>query len=146
MKTYTYTINNELLFDMLDLEKFKNKKNILIQVFSGQKKETFSNIIKSIDTILPNAVCIGCTTDGEIDGHQVYTSHTTISISDFDHTNIKAIFVNSDNSYINGQIITSSLITTNTKLLIFFAESYHISAEDFLAGVENTNNKVIFEW
>ncbi len=143
MKTYNYTINNKLLFDFIDLENFKNKKNILIQVFSGQEKETFENIIKSINEILPNAVCIGCTTDGEIDGHLVYTNHTAISISIFEHTTIKANFVNNDNSYINGQNITNNLLTKNTKLLIFFADSYNTSAEDFLAGVENINNKVI---
>ena len=46
MQTYNYTINNELLFDIIDLENFRNEKNILIQVFSGQKKEIFENIIK----------------------------------------------------------------------------------------------------
>jgi len=143
MQTYNYTINNELLFDIIDLENFRNEKNILIQVFSGQKKEIFENIIKSINEILPSAVCIGCTTDGEIDGHLVYTNHTMISISIFENTEIKVGFVEKEDSYINGQEITNNLITKNTKLLIFFAESYHTSAEDFLAGVQSINNRII---
>lgn len=143
MKTYTYTINKESLFDVINFKNFINEKNILIQVFSGQERNTFEKIIKSIHSILPHASCIGCSTDGEIDGHFVFINHTTISISVFDNTTIQASFVNYEDSYINGQNITNNLVTNNTKLLIIFAESYFTNAEIFLKGISSINDKVM---
>lgn len=143
MKSYNYTINNELLFDIINFEIFKKEKNILIQVFSGQEKETFELIVKTIKKVLPNAICIGCTTDGEIDGHLVYTKHTTISISVFEATKIKVDFVQNEDSYIIGQEITKKLCKKNTKLIILFADSYFTNGERFLEGIENINNEVM---
>ncbi len=143
MKTYNYTINNELLLDVIDFSQFNDKKNVLVQIFCGQGKSTFQLILNSINNLLPSAVCIGCTTDGEIDEHMVYTLHTSICISVFENTTLKCDFVNSKNSYENGIQIAQKLVTDNTKLLILFTDSTHSNGEDFLSGVQDQNNQVM---
>ena len=89
MKTFNYTINNEPLNSIIDFAIFKNEKNILIQIFCGEKKDILKNILNEITKELPNAVCIGSSTDGEINNDKITTLNTMITISVFDKTTLK---------------------------------------------------------
>ncbi|MEA3290457.1 MAG: diguanylate cyclase, partial [Campylobacterota bacterium] len=61
------------------------KENILIQIFSCILQEDKLNTIRKIILeLLPNAVIIGSTTDGEILNDRVTTDKTVISCSVFE--------------------------------------------------------------
>ena len=66
MKTYNYTLNDKSLDSLIDFPVFEKEKNILIQIFCGEKKDVLEYILNVIAKELPQAVCIGSSTDGEI--------------------------------------------------------------------------------
>ena len=80
MKTFNYTLNNEPLNFLINFSDFKDKKNILIQIFCGDKKEVLEDLLKILTKKLPQAICIGASTDGEINDKEITTLKTVISI------------------------------------------------------------------
>ena len=97
MKTFNYTLNNKPLEMLIDFSLFKEEKNILIQIFCGNKKDNLKKLIETISEKLPQAICIGASTDGEINGEKISTLKTVISISIFEKTTLKAKCVNFKN-------------------------------------------------
>ncbi|QKF76574.1 FIST N-terminal domain-containing protein [Arcobacter defluvii] len=143
MKTYNYTLNDSSLEMLIDFPSFKNKKNLLIQIFCGNKKHYLENIVKIITKNLPQAICIGSSTDGEINEENITTLNTVISISVFEKTTLKAIYVKNENSFINGVEIAKELFSEKTKLLITFTDGKKTNGEEFLKGINSINNKII---
>jgi len=144
MKSINYTLDTtEDLTKNIDFSFYIDKKNILIQVFSGEGKEVFSRVVKQINIYLPHAICIGATTDGEINDKEIYTCKTVVSISTFAHTEIKSTHINTGDSFNDGVGIAESLIVDHTKLLILFTDGSSSNGEDFVKGIESVNNKVI---
>ncbi len=143
MKTFNYTINNEPLNSIIDFAIFKNEKNILIQIFCGEKKNILKNILNEITKELPNAVCIGSSTDGEINNDKITTLNTMITISVFDKTTLKVAYVNEEDSFSNGKSLATLLCNEDTKLLITFTDGAKTNGEEFLNGISFINNKVI---
>ncbi len=143
MKTYNYTFQNNYLKDKIDYSIYKNKKNILIQVFCGQNESTLQHIINTIIDNLPNAICIGTTTDGEIKDKKVSTLKTVISISIFENTFIKSSIKKGSNSFENGYKIANELITDNTKLIITFTDGTTTNGEEFLKGITAFNSSIM---
>lgn len=74
-----------------------NEQNILVQIFCGQDKETLKYVSDVILNYLPQAICIGTTTDGEIN-ESITTLQTIISISIFDYTTLKTAYSNDEDS------------------------------------------------
>lgn len=143
MKTLTYTIKNQALDLLVDFESLKNEKNILVQVFCGQTKERFEKILKELKRNLPQAVCIGSSTDGEINNENISTLKTVISISIFEDTIIKTACGVDRNSFKNGVYLASELINEDTKLLIAFTDGEYTNGEEFLNGISSINNNVL---
>lgn len=143
MKTYNYTLNESSLEMLIDFPFFKNKKNLLIQIFCGNKKQYLENIVKTISKNLPQAICLGSSTDGEINAENITTLKTVISISIFERTTLKAIYVKNENSFINGVEIAKKLFSEKTKLLITFTDGKKTNGEEFLKGINSINNKII---
>lgn len=81
MKTYNYKYIDGPLEDVIDFSCFEDEQSVLIQVFCGQDRDTFENLIHSLLENLPQAICIGTTTDGEICEDVVSTFQTSISLS-----------------------------------------------------------------
>ncbi len=139
MKTYTYTFLPAVAYDF---ERFKDEKNILVQIFCGQGKEVLEEAIKTIFSFLPHAICIGTTTDGEINNALVTTHRTIISITLFEETFLKIAFKNHASAFTCGQNLASNLITPQTKLLILYSDGTSINAEEFLKGIESYNSSI----
>lgn len=139
MKTYNFCYETGSLPNIIDFSLFEYEKNVLIQIFCGQNKEILKYISDTILSHIPNGVCIGTTTDGEVYGDSITTSQTIISISIFEHTFIKTAYSCDKDAFQCGVNLASDLITANTKLLILFSDGTHMNAEEFLKGVESYN-------
>ena len=66
MKTFNYIINNEPLSSIIDFATFKDEKNVLIQIFCGEKKDILRNKLEEITKEFTKAICRGSSTGGEI--------------------------------------------------------------------------------
>lgn len=131
MKTYNYTIKNQPLELLIDFELFKDEKNILIQVFCGQTKNKFTDIVNNLTNRLPQAVIIGSSTDGEISNSSISTLKTVIAISVFEKTTIKTAYANEDDSFKNGVKLAKKLCTDDTKVIIAFSDGDKTNGEEF---------------
>ncbi len=143
MKTYNYSLNSEKLESIIDFESFYEEQNILIQIFCGESHTLLKNTINQLLIFLPQAICIGTTTDGEINDAQVSTSKTVICLSTFEDTSIKTAYVEGNNSFNNGKELAQQLITSSTKLLILFSDGTTTNGEDFLKGIESFDSNVL---
>ncbi len=143
MKTFTYTLTNQTVNSLINFSIFKDEKNILVQIFCGGKKNILENILNIITKELPNAICIGSSTDGEIDNHQITTLTTVIVISVFEKTTLETSYVEDKDSFKNGATLASRLCTEDTKVLIAFTDGAKTNGEEFLKGISSVNNKVI---
>lgn len=139
MRTYNFCYEIGTLQEIIDFSLFEREKNVLVQIFCGQDKKVLTYLSEVILRHIPNAICIGTTTDGEIYGDSITTSRTVISISIFEHTFIKTAYVQDEDSFQCGVKLASDLITPNTKLLILFSDGTRMNAEEFLHGVESFN-------
>ena len=143
MQTYNYSFQNNHFKKEIDFNIFKNENNILIQIFCGQNSSTLQYLINHITSNLPNAICIGTTTDGEINNKKVSTLKSVISISVFENTTIKSSMIEGADSFDNGFDIAKSLVTSNTKLIITFTDGTSTNAEDYLKGIEKYDKNVM---
>ena len=143
MKTFNYTLNQTPLRSLLNIEYLLLQKNILVQIFCGEGKEALKGVTKEITKLLPNAICLGTTTDGEIQNHSISTKKTVLSLSVFEKTSIKSTQVSSEDSFANGVDLCKNLIEENTKLIIVFTDGTTTNGEEFLKGIESVNKDVV---
>ncbi|MGA1939633.1 FIST N-terminal domain-containing protein [Arcobacter sp. YIC-310] len=143
MKTFNYTIEDQSLELLIDFNTLKKEKNILIQIFCGQSKEAMKTILDKLKTKLPQAICIGSSTDGEINNETITTKKIVISISIFEKTQLEIAFVQNKNSFENGKELAKKLCKKDTKLLITFTDGETTNGEEFLNGISSINNNVV---
>ena len=143
MKTFNYTYNEEALDTLIDFPLLKKEKNILIQIFCGHNKSFLKAIATQLLEQLPQAICIGSSTDGEINNSKVTTCHTIISISVFENTTLETTYVKKKDSFTNGVELAQKLIKEDTKLLITFSDGAKTNGEAFIKGIQSVNNSVI---
>ena len=143
MKTFTYTLTNQTINSLIDFSIFKQEKNILIQIFCGDKKDILENILYVLNKELPNAICIGSSTDGEINNCEISTLKTVISISVFEKTTLEATYIEGANSFKNGEFLASKLCKKDTKVLLTFTDGAKTNGEEFLNGISSINDKII---
>lgn len=127
MKNFTLSFN-----DVDELVSFAygvaiDTPQTLIQVFCAKAdKDCIANIQKYFINNYPQSVLLGTTTDGIIDGRNVYNStKSTVTFTVFEKTTLKSILVKHENyngSYYTGEALAKELCTNNTKAIISFAE------------------------
>ena len=143
MKTYTYTFHNNNFKKKIEYHLFLNEKNILVQIFCGHPQSTLQFISNEIQKQLPEAFCIGTTTDGEINNEKVSTLKTIIAISIFQFTFLKSYLMQKEDPFESGYEVAKNIITSNTKLIITFTDGTSTNAEEYLKGIEKYNNKIM---
>jgi len=143
MKTFNYTYKKEPIDTLINFSLFKNEKNLLIQIFCGDKKSILKKIVTTLLDKLPQAICIGSSTDGEINNSHISTCKIIISISVFENTTLKTTLVKKKDSFRNGVDLANELCTEDTKLLITFSDGDRTNGESFLKGIQSVNHRVI---
>ncbi|MBF0266438.1 MAG: SpoIIE family protein phosphatase [Gammaproteobacteria bacterium] len=145
MKLVNHLYSNEKDLSLfLDDNKITDKPNILVQVFSGIIEEThLREVSKSISQILPSATIVGATTGGEIIDGKVTDNQTILSISVFEHTQIKSHFISKADSYITGEMIANEIVQEDTQVLILFSDGFFTLPNDLFNGVKSVNEDIL---
>ncbi len=143
MKTFNYTLGSKKIKELIDFDYLKSQKTLLIQIFCGSGREVLSQTIEELLSLLPQAIMIGTTTDGEINNSIIHTKSTVISISIFEHTTIKSTHVSDKECFENGKELCKNLLQNDTKLIIVFTDGTTANGEEFLKGIESVNSEVI---
>lgn len=140
----TYYTTKEKLESFINDEKIQNSPSLLIQVFSSINEKIFiSTLLSELTLFLPDAVIIGCTTDGEIMNGKVTSGKVILSFTQFEHTTLKAAAIEHKiNGYYSGQYLAKELISDDTKLLITFVDGLHTNGEEFLSGLDSVNDEI----
>ncbi len=146
MKTFNTCYSNPA-----ELEQFVNSNNIfdsdklLIQVFTGNNDEVFiRSFLDLLDLLLPRAVVIGATTDGEICNGRTSTEKVIVSFSQFERAELKSYISSSQgSSFTDGEVLGKKLITPTTKLLITFMAGVGANGEGFLNGINSVDSDIV---
>jgi diguanylate cyclase (GGDEF)-like protein len=122
-----------------------NNKNLLIQVFSADTAlEHLPSIVQTLKAMLPQAVVIGATTDGEIVNGRASTETSILSFTQFTDTRITAtIYPIADPQFKLGQKIATEQCHKNTQVMILLADGLLTNGEDLLDGIYDVNQAVI---
>lgn len=137
----------------LDLQKFitdnriNSGKTVLVQVFTGIIEHDYiTELIGKIRMLLPHAVIVGATTDGEIINGAIQTLSTALSFSVFEKTDLRSMTIPGEpgvSSFDMGLAFAQRLVSNDTKLLILFADGIQTNGEDLLKGIESVNPHVV---
>jgi len=142
---YNYTSKKEFLdyLHVNNVSLFDDK--ILIQMFTSlQDKEEVQTIAADVCAVLPNAKLIGRSSAGEILESKMLEKSVVLSISMFEKTTIRTLYVNDENSYKLGTKVAKELLQENTKCIISFVDGLSHVGEEYLNGFHSYNaNKVI---
>ncbi len=137
MKTYNYEAKDKNLDTLFagEYEEIFASSSVLIQVFSGEGKEKFQELLSYLEKTFPKATLIASSTDGEITADRVLLRSSVISISLFEATELKIAYSNESDSFLLGEQLAKKLVTPKTKLLIAFADGLLCNGEEFLNGI-----------
>jgi len=140
MKTFNIRYRSvEKLKDFLLTHKLSKQETVFVQIFTSIASSShILTLVKALQELLPLAVIVGCSSDGEIIEGKVLSKNTVISISQFDKTKIKFLKLQStSNAYEQGQHIANSLVSKGTKALILLATFKDLNAQSLLDGIYN---------
>lgn len=146
MKSFnTYYTDQESLELFIEEKNIQNSSSLLIQIFSGLIDKMFiKTLLAELTLLLPDAVIIGSSTDGEILNGKVSSEKVVLNFTQFEHTTLKSAAVqHRTNGYYSGQYLAKELIGENTRLMIAFADGLHTNGEEFLNGIVSVNDEVI---
>jgi len=141
----TYYRNEEELVSFINNEQILDSSSLLIQVFSAINDKNFiSTLLSELSFLLPSAVIIGSTTDGEIMNGKVSSEKVVLSFTQFEHTTLKvAAIEHKVDGYYSGKYLAEELICANSKLLISFVDGQHTNGDEFLNGIISVNSKIV---
>lgn len=141
----TYYTGKAALRSFIDDVKIQNSSSLLIQIFSGLIDKNFIlTLLSELTDLLPDAVIIGSTTDGEIMNGKVTSGKVALSFTQFEHVTLKAAAVEHKvDGFYSGKYLAQELIEDDTKLLIAFVDGLHTNGEEFLQGISMMNDDII---
>ena len=143
VNTYYQDFHHLELF--VEMHNIVNTSSLLIQVFTAQNDKGFiETLCHELVTLLPNAIIIGSTTDGEIMSGKVSTMKTVLSFTTFERTQITyAMAKHQKDGYFSGRDMAHALIQKDTKLMIAFADGLATNGEAFLEGIHSVNKSIL---
>ncbi len=145
MKTYnTYFTSEHTLHQFIQEQHIEDSSSLLIQVFTAKNDDFFiRDLITVINTFLPHAILIGCTTDGEIKDGLVSTMHTVISFTIFEKTTLKTYISNDFKDYFEAGVnLSRALYTLDTKVIISFIDGLTGNGEEYLNGINSISDEL----
>ncbi len=141
---YTYTTTMELLTWLEDEWNQPDlSMSILVQIFDGSmNKERVEEISRILKQYFPQAVIIGSSSAGEINGGKIDEETTLLSITGFEKTALTS-FCSQDDAYTSGQSMASMLINDDTKCIILFIDGMNYDLDKFLSSFSESGGDEI---
>jgi len=146
MKSFnTYYVDKTTLKLFINHSKIKDNSSLLIQLFPAfADREYIQQLLGEICSLLPSAIIIGATTDGEIMNGLVTQNQTVVSFTQFKHTTLDCYGIeHSDDGFLSGQAMVVKLVKKETKAVISFSSGLNTSGEKYLDGIDSLNRDVI---
>jgi len=139
MKAFvTYYRSRDDLYKFIEKNGIVNSDSLLIQIFTAHNVEsTIQKMISEIDEVLPKAIIIGSTTDGEIANGEFSRNGTVISFTLFEHSVLKCDLDTHADSFTRGVNLANKLQQDDNKLFIVFSEGLKTNGEELLKGIES---------
>jgi len=140
MKHITFLLSNKKGYkEALQKSKEDSYSSQLIQIFSSlSSPKKLKKMLLKIKKDFPNALVIGTTTAGEISHAKMYDNSTTISLSLFKSTKLKATYTKNITKK-SGKALSLKLTSKNTKAAIVLSEG--LNGKDyvgFINGIKET--------
>ncbi len=139
-----YFSDKEKFRIFVEVSSFQKEKNLLIQVFSSELNENvLESILSDIKEVLPHALIIGATTDGEILGSEISTDKVVISISAFENATLNvAIQENLGDDYVCGAELAKKIVVEDTKVCLLFSDGLGMNGDFFLDGFNSISGDI----
>ena len=143
MKNFTFNFIDIAELSKQLTENVIDSPKTLIQLFSATTNmQDIKKIQVYFKTNFPNSHFIGTTTDGIIDGSEVYVeTKSVVSFTIFENTTLKSSLLKhddySDNSYETGRALASELVEVDTKVIISFADGTNTNGEEYVNGISS---------
>ncbi|GAA0314481.1 hypothetical protein GCM10008967_01240 [Bacillus carboniphilus] len=141
MKSFNLLFQSEELFiQFVKKHELNEYPNVLVSVFCGKVYETtIEKVANIIQTHIPRAAVIGCTTDGEIMGGTHTSEEIVISFTVFEKTEVKSFSIkdiNKFNAKFLGEDIGMSHTTIDTKAIIILSSHDANESTLFIEGIQ----------
>ena len=143
MKSFTIVFDSvKQLLETKNIE-YRDTPHTLIQLFCAQANaKIIQDMQEYFKKYFPLSVLIGSTTDGIIDGTEVYVAKQNMLVfSIFEKTSLRSAFVTHEecqfNSYKTGQTMAYKLSGEHLKLMISFADGIHTNGEEYVDGISS---------
>jgi diguanylate cyclase (GGDEF)-like protein len=150
MKTYSKAVFTAQDIDSFVMEnKIEDGVRLLIQFFSGTTDVAVIEQFQAYFQLnFPKAALIGATSDGIIDGANVYAQKECLVVfSAFEQTHLKSLLFSHDDTYQDffesGRKVASALFTHDTKVLITFADGIYTNGEEYIKGISSFDKKIV---
>ena len=119
---------------------------ILVQVFLGQVSLEGAQRIKSeILSVLPRAVLIGCSTEGQIVNGEIVNDSPVLSFTVLEATEVvsKLVDINGDEEgFETGVRLSGELVDMETKAVILFASHLDVDLHEILEGFHSVTPSI----
>jgi len=147
LKTHNHLFKDaNTLESFVNEQGFKDRENVLLQVFTGVCEEEYINdLVSLLTSLVPKVKIIGSTTDGEIMDGDIYEASTILSFSVFEKTRINTYAVElQEDSYATGALFTKTIESIKkVKLFISFVSGLKVNGEDYLRAFEDEEKDLI---
>lgn len=148
MKNITLSFENIDEIEDLIYPSVDDTSCTLIQIFCATADlNTINKIQNYFKKNFPKSILIGSTTDGIINGMEVYNATKNIAtFTIFEQTTLKSELIKYEDaqysSYEAGQAIASKIVCENTKVIISFADGINTNGEDYVNGISSIASEV----
>jgi len=149
MKNITFNFANIIELDKKLDSNVKDTSKTLIQLFFSTTDTHEIEILQAyFKKNFPKSTLLGTTTDGIIDGSDVYVdTKSVVSFSIFEHTTLNSSLlthISYDNdSYKTGMALASELVQNDTKVIISFADGIHTNGEEYVNGISSFAPEIV---
>jgi len=149
MKNFTFSFTDiDTLRKVIDKDVI-DTQNTLVQVFCAKTDVKYIKDIQAyFQKEFPLCILVGTTTDGIIDGENVYAdTKSVVSFTIFSKTTLKSTLLEHshhfNDSYETGQKLAQELISSDTKVIISFADGINTNGEEYAKGIASISKDVI---
>ena len=145
MLNFLYTEKKELA-SFIKLNNLEKTSNLLVQIYSGSlERLLLEEITLELNSLLPHAVVVGTTTDGELLDGNVVTNEVAISFLLFEKSYISSkLFLYEDypNLFEVGKAILEEVTDEKTKAILIYANGVHYDIESLIDGMKLQSSKI----